>query len=367
MRRKLLFAVLILLVAAGGFVWWWSRPLPVLTITTWPETYGRAQAASQIVPYGVEKRVNTRIAQWTGDMNEIRRAVQSGRYPSDVYDLELPAAVQACRENLLEQIDIAALPPGANGTPAAKDFYRGMLGNCFVASAVYGQMLVCRKPCGAFNLAGLFFAIASPTPFAPEEGSIVGAKIALQRTAKVNLEMALLADGVPPDQVYKLLATPEGVHRAFAKLDTIKHNIVWWSGAKEPLALLRRGDVKVATALTGEVHAAMAGGDLVLQQQQFYEADVLAIPRGTPKKEMALDYLRYATGSAPLAGMTRFAPFTPPRRSSLPLVEKLPPSPTRDFVLLQKGALEKSFAVDSSWWHEHGAPLEARFRIWMGA
>ena len=79
------------------------------------------------------------------------------------------------------------------------------------------------------------------------------------------------------------------------------------------------------------------------------------------------DYLRYATGSAPLAGMTRFAPFMPPRRSSLPLVEKLPPSPTRDFVLSQKGRLDGSFAVDSAWWHEHGAALEARFRAWMAA
>jgi hypothetical protein len=100
---------------------------------------------------------------------------------------------------------------------------------------------------------------------------------------------------------------------------------------------------------------------------QFYEADVLAVPRGTPKKEMALDYLRYATGSEPLAGMARFAPFTPPRRSALPLVEKLPPSPTRDFVLSQKGMLDRSFAIDNGWWRAHGPVLEARFRIWAAS
>jgi putative spermidine/putrescine transport system substrate-binding protein len=367
MRRKILLAVLLLLLAAGAGLWWWTRPLPVLTVTTWAGVYGRAQAASQMQPYGAEHRVNVRIAQWAnnGTLDELRRAVAA--QSTDVVDLELPVAVEACRQNLLEPIDAAALPAGADGTPAARDFYQGMVSRCFVASAVYGQMLICRKPCGAFNLAGLFFAVAAPRPMIPETGSIVGGKIALQRTAKVNLEMALLADGVPADQVYALLSTPEGVSRAFAKLDTIKHNIVWWSGAKEPLALLRSGQVDVATALTGEVHAEMGPGNLVLQQQQFYEADVLAIPRGTQKKEMALDYLHYATGSAPLAGMTRFAPFMPPRRSSLPLVEKLPPSPTRDFVLSQRGALDKSFAVDSAWWLEHGAALEARFRIWMGA
>jgi putative spermidine/putrescine transport system substrate-binding protein len=354
MRRKILYALLFLLLAAGAFVWWWSRPLPVLTITTWPETYGRAQAASQIVPYGIANRVNTRIAQWTGDLDELRRAVRSGQYPSDVYDLELPAAVQACEENLLEPIDAATLPPGADGMAATKDFYAGMIGHCFVASAIYSQMIIC-GPCqpGTGDLAGLFALVAKDE------------KIALQRAAKVNLEMALLADGVAPDQVYVLLGTQAGADRAFAKLDSIKANIVWWSAPDEPITLLRDKQVRIATALTGQVQTmAQTLQDTPLFGMQFYEADVLAVPRGTPKKEMALDYLRYATGSEPLAGMARFAPFTPPRRSALPLVEKLPPSPTRDFVLSQKGMLDRSFAIDNGWWRAHGPVLEARFRIW---
>jgi putative spermidine/putrescine transport system substrate-binding protein len=367
MRRKILLGSLVVLVAAAAFGWWWTRPLPVLTVTSWAGVYGRAQAASQMQPYGAENRVNVRIAQWAdnGTLAELRRAMAAGQ-AGDVIDLELPVAVQACRENLLEPIDAATLPPGADGALPGDDFYKGMIGKCFVASAVYGQMLVCRKPCGAFNLAGLFLAIASPHRN-EEEGSIVGGMIALQRSAKVNLEMALLSDGVQPEQVYPLLATEAGVARAFARLDAIKAKIVWWSNAREPLELLASGKVVVATALTGEVQAAMANGNLLVQPPQFYEADVLAVPRGTAKKERALDYLRYATSSAPLAGMTRFAPFLPPRRSSLPLVEQQPASPTRDFVVSQKGMLDKSFAIDDAWWQEHGAALEARFRSWVGA
>jgi len=41
-------------------------------------------------------------------------------------------------------------------------------------------------------------------------------KRGMQKIAPNNLEWALEADGVPPDQVYKVLATPEGVSRAFA-------------------------------------------------------------------------------------------------------------------------------------------------------
>jgi putative spermidine/putrescine transport system substrate-binding protein len=366
MRRKIFYACLVLLLAAGGFLWWWSRPLPVLTVTTWAGTYGRAQAAAQIQPYGAEKRVNARIAQWAdnGTIAELRRAIASGQ-AGDVMDLELPVAVQACYENLLEPIDAASLPPGADGTPAAQDFYKGMVGRCFVASAIYGQMLVCKKPCGSYNLGGLFFALASP-PRQPGEDApaLMGGKIALQRGAKINLEMALLADGALPGEIYDLLATPAGVNRAFAKLDTIRHNIIWWTNPADPIRMLRSGEVQIATALTAEVQAATSQGDIAMQRGQFYEADVLAIPRGTPRKEMALDYLHYATGSAPLAGMTRFAPYLPPRRSALALVQQLPPSPTRDFVLSHRALMADAFAIDDAWWRVHGEALESRFRSW---
>ncbi len=349
MRRKILLGLTVVLLVGGAAFWWWSRPLPVLTVTTWAGVYGRAQAAAQMQPFGVANSVNVRIAQWSGDLDEIRRAVKTSQYTSDVYDLELPAAIAACGEGLLEPLDAAALPPGADGKAAAQDFYKGMVGECFVASAIYAQMIVCNGCDMPSDLGQLFAAVAQ------------GQKLALQRGARVNLEMALLADGVAPDQVYATLATPEGVVRAFARLDTIKPNIVWWDAVTEPVAMLKDGRANFAAALTGEVQAA---GGLTILPQQFYEADVLAIPRGTPRKEMALAYVQYATGSEPLAGMTRFAPFMPPRRSAMALVEALPPGPQRDFVVSQKGMLERSFAIDNNWWHEHGDALAARFRFW---
>ena len=44
----------------------------------------------------------------------------------------------------------------------------------------------------------------------------------MKKEPRYNLEMALMADGVPAEDVYKVLATKEGVDRAFKKLDNIK-------------------------------------------------------------------------------------------------------------------------------------------------
>ena len=348
MRRSLLFILLFLVLCCAAF-WWWTRPLPVLNVVTWPGLYGRAQAAAQMQAYGAAKHVDARIQQWAanGTLDELRQFVAAHR--ADVVDLELPVATAACEAGLLEPIDAAALPQGDDGAPANKDFHNGMIGRCFVASAIYARMIVCLScPPGA-SLADVFALAAK------------GGKIALQRGAKINLEMALLADGVTPDQVYPLLATDAGVARAFAKLDTIKPNIIWTDSA-QAVAALQNGRAQIATALTAEVQAA----GLKPLAPQFYEADVLAMPKGGMKKEMALDYVRYTTGTIPLANMVKFAPYAPPRRSSRAVVAALPPGPARDFVAGQSDALDHSFAIDDSWWDAHGAALEARFRAWAG-
>ena len=355
MRRTILLTLAVLILVAGAAFWWWSRPLPVLNVVSWPGAYGRAQAAAQMQAYGTAKRIDVRIQQWAqnGTLEELKRAIET-HSAGDVVDLELPVAVAACQAGLLEPIDAATLPAGADGTAADHDFYKGMIGRCHVASAIYAQMLVCAAPCRTDRDIASLFAYAAG-----------GIKLGLQRGAKINLELALLADGVPPQDIYPVLSTDAGVARAFNKLSSIKPNIVWWTSSAQPLAMLKSGQVAAATALTADVQA--ASGAAVPLATQFYEADVLAIPKGGATPERALDYIRTATSSAPLADMVKFAPYMPPRRSSLALVEAQAPSPTRDFVASQKGMIEKSFAIDDSWWAEHGAALEARFRAWVDA
>jgi len=348
MRRRLLLILVLLILAAGAAFWWWTRPLPVLNVVTWSGTYGRAQAAAQMQAYGAAKRVDVRIQQWAenGTLDELRKLIAAHR--ADVVDLELPVAVAACKAGLLEPID--GLPPGDDGAPAVKDFYKGMVGPCFAASAVYARMILCPS-CSPGASPAEIFALAAK-----------GSKIALQRGAKINLEMALLADGVKPEEVYALLATDTGVARAFARLDTIKANIVW-AGGSQALVLLQNGQAQIATALTAEVQTA----GLKPQAAQFYEADVLALPKGGAKKDRALDYIRYATGTVPLANMVKFAPYATPRRSARAIMAAQPPSPMRDFVASQGDALDHSFAIDDAFWADHGAVLEARFRAWAGS
>ncbi len=51
------------------------------------------------------------------------------------------------------------------------------------------------------------------------------------------------------EDVYKVLGTPEGVDRAFKKLDTIKSEIVFWEAGAQAPQLLADGQVVMAISL----------------------------------------------------------------------------------------------------------------------
>ena len=89
-------------------------------------------------------------------LDELARAVATKTYAGDVIDMELPDAVKACRQGLLEHIDPATLPAAADGTPAARDFVAGALGPCWVGEVLYALVIVAAPDNGAKTLADFF-------------------------------------------------------------------------------------------------------------------------------------------------------------------------------------------------------------------
>lgn len=361
MRRLILVFTLLIVLTGTALFFWLTRPLPVLTVTTWPGAYGHAQRAALIEPYRDVERVNMHANEWEGDLAELSRAVAGHNYKGDVIDFELPKAIQACRLGLLEKFDAASLPPGIDGAPAAHDFVKGALGECWVASVAYSQAILFAKDkfpgAQPATLADFFDLAKFPGPRAMKQG------------AKLNLEMALLADGVAPQDVYRTLETDAGVARAFGKLDTLKPGLIWWRAAGEPARLIRNGQAVFSTVLNGDIFDARANQPGVIWDQQLYEFDVFGVPRGDPRKDMAMDFIRYATGSAPLARMANRISYGPARHSALPLVDMNPELHVamRPFLPTAPANFATAFAVDDGWWLVHGAPLEARFAAWAAA
>jgi putative spermidine/putrescine transport system substrate-binding protein len=114
-----------------------------------------------------------------------------------------------------------------------------------------------------------------------------------------NYEAALLAAGVPRDQVYP--ATDEKVKQAFDKLREIKPNVkVWWTAGAQPAQLLSSGDLTMAAAWSGRVL------DVIKEQApvELTYKDAIAwgnafvVPKGSPYRDVAMKIINLAIGEA---------------------------------------------------------------------
>jgi putative spermidine/putrescine transport system substrate-binding protein len=329
-------------------------------VVSWGDTYGRAQTLAMFHPYTDKTHVDVNVANYGGGLKEISAQVASGDVQWDVVDMELEDAAAACRAGLLENLTGMELPPGANGLGARRDFVPGALGPCWVGSAVYSQVIgvdstrfADRQPVTA---ADFFDLMRFPGPRGLRDGG-----------PKYNLELALLADGVRPWQVYAILGTERGVDRAFAKLDSIKSGIRWWRRPAEPAELLARGEVAMTTALNARIFSIDAEPKIrTIWDGQLYQLDVFAIPKGAPNKKRALDFIRFATGSGPLAEEARLLPYGPARLSAIAHVARNPETNAdmRPHLPTTPGNFARALAVDPDWWEKHGASLEARWAAW---
>lgn len=354
-------ALLAALILLFGYLYL-TRPKPSLTVATWPESYGRAQATAQILPFGKSSGTNVLLAIYDGGTDELARQVATKHYSWDVMDLELPDAIAACSKGLLEKIDAASLPAAPNGTPASDDFVPGAIGPCWVASVVYSQVIA---------FAPSHFAGAQPTTLADffDLQKFPGKRALNKNSAKLNVEMALLADGVAPKDVYEVLSTPQGVARALAKLDSIRSSIVWYAGTSEASQLLANDGAVMAAMPNWAVFDAnnqspATGLKLtIVWDRQLYELEVLGVPKGNPKQDKAMDFVRFATQARNLGTMSSWIAYGPARRSALAFVKTNPDLKIDMQPYLPTAHFETAFQVDDGWWRLHGEDVAP---LWQG-
>lgn len=337
-----------------------TRPKAALTVATWEGDYGHAQISAQIVPFGAASGTDALFVLYGGGTKELAQQVAAKQYKWDAVDLELPDAVAACQSGLLEKIDAASLPPAPNGAPAARDFVPGAIGPCWVASTVYSQVIAVAPALvgRAATLADVFDVTRFP-----------GKRALPRASAKLTLEMALLADGVSPKDVYDVLSSPQGVARALKKLDTLRGNLVWYASAGDAAAMLKDGRAVMASLPNWAVFDAekeAAGPSLgIIWDRQLYQLEVFAIPRGNPKAARAWDFLRYATRPEILGKMASWIPYGPARRSALASVELQPELHIDMVPYLPTAHFDTAFAVNDGWWRLHGADVDVFWQEWL--
>lgn len=333
-------------------------------------SYGGAYTVSQQKAYGEswEKKTGKKIhwVDFNGGLGEIRAQVEAGKILWDVLDVFPHQALIGCDEGLFEKLPRDKFTPAPDGTPMEMELVVPLPNDCVVPNIIWSWV-----------------AFYDKTRFPGEKPKTIAdffdldrfpGKRGISAFPQGNIEIALVADGVDPKKVYEVMDTPEGIDRAFAKLDTIRDHAVFWSSGAEPVEFVKSGEVVMAIAYNGRVGDAIIGmGEplVYIWDGQVLDVEWFVMAKGSTNFDEALDYLIHASAPEQQAAQAKWITYGPMRRSGLAIIAAnepwyntganvMPHMPDRAEVM------PRTVVADPKWWADRGADATERFKAWMG-
>ena len=321
-----------------------------LSIASWGGAYQTSQREAYFKPYAKEANVTILEDEWSGELSQIRVQVETGNYKWAVVDVEADHVIAGCDEGILETIDYSLL----GGKEA---FVEGSAHDCGVGTISWATVY-------AYD-ADVWPEGNRPTTMADffDLEKFPG-KRGLYKSPKVNLEFALIADGVPASEVNSVLAAPGGIDRAFAKLETIKDQVVWWSAGAQAPQLLADKEVVMTTAWNGRIYDAVKNEGknfVIVWDGQGIDYDWWVIPKNHPQKDAAMKFIAFASRPDVMANQSKYISYGPTIKSVIPMVDPavLPHLPTAP------ENIKNAFSIDGQWWGDHREELTERFNAWL--
>ncbi|MCY4258653.1 MAG: extracellular solute-binding protein [Rhodobacteraceae bacterium] len=340
-----------------------------LTVVSWGGAYQKSQVNAYQLPY---QTLNPSVEfVWDESGAEafakLRAMSEVNNVTWDLVDAVPAEAIRACDEGLAIELDHdAVLAPAPDGTPATEDFGDMIVSDCFAPQIVYSTTFGYRTdrvpegvdpPSGACDVFDL---------------ETYPGKRALEKRPIANMEWALLCSGVAYEDVYDQLETEEGRARAFAKLDTIKDQTIWWSAGADTPQLLADGEIFMGSTYNGRLFSVIEEQKQPVEiawDWQMFDLDGWIIPAGLPEDRLARakDFMRFATDTQRLADQAKYISYGPARKSSAPLVsthatlgiEMAPHMPTNP------ENAENTFLYNYVWWADYRDELDQLFQAWL--
>jgi len=246
--------------------------------------------------------------------------------------------IRGCEEGMFARLDYSKLPPKSA-------FIEHATTECGVGTIVWSVLL----GYNADRLKG-----KEPTRMTDfwDTAKWPG-KRAMRQGPKLNLEIALMADGVAPKDVYKVLSTKEGIDRAFAKLDKIKPLVQWWKGGAQAPEWLAAGDVDLAIAYSGRIaNAKNTGINLKpIWDNTIYAIDSWVILAKSKEIAMGHKFITFASDAARQVESAKRLPYGPTMVAATPLLPadvlaNIPAGPNLATGLFGGSAEANAFWVD---------------------
>ena len=338
------------------------------TFVSWGGAYTMSQQKAYIDTWGPVKNGSTKVSveNYNGGLGEVKAQVESGSVKWDVVDILPVDAINGCDEGLFEKLDTASWEKGYNESITEN------------GAGESGPISECAAP----QIFWTYVVIFDPKAFPGKKPKRMKdffdvekfpGKRGVHTWPQAVLEMALVADGVKPSKVNEVLQGEGGTDRAFAKLEDIKGHVVHWSAGAQPLELVSSGEVVMSIVYNGRAGAAIlsegASFDYVWEGQVL-DGDWVAVVKGAPNKDEAIEFLKHATTCESQAEQAKYITYMPMRDCGTKIIKKNEPWFHTGVDVLPhmpntKRRLKKSVFTDPIWWADNNAELKEQWTAWM--
>lgn len=339
------------LLAAAALLAAWSTGAAArdLTVVTRGEMMTNAVRDVYVRPFTAATGLGVEQDSWDGGLDALRDRVKAADNVWDVVQVDADELATGCGEGLFEKLDWSAV--------GGKDHYQQQgVSDCGVGAMMTSTILAWDRD--KFP--------ATPTWADFWDVAKYPGKRGLAKGVRGNLEIALLADGVAPGDVYKTLASQDGVDRAFRKLDQLKPYLVWWQTEADAARILGSGDVLMTSAPSSSIAMAIRTEprNFGMQwAQALYEVQSWAVLKGSPNAKLAQQFVYFA-GTPPIEGrLLRVAGVSGLAKG---VNEGLPPE-LLAIAPANPANLSVALRLDNGFWHDNLGKLRQRYDAWLSS
>ncbi len=312
-----------------------------LTITSWGGDYHKSIREVFADPFTKETGITVTMVD-NGDMAKVKAQVQSKNVQWDVIDAPAAFATSGAKEDLWEPLDLSIIKPGPLVQAPAPNYMPIYL---YSGGLLWDSK---RHPDGKHpvDFAGFYDVKQFP-----------GRRV-MRSLASETLEVALVADGVAPKDLY-----PMDVDRAFRVLDRIKpHVSKWASTTPEQVNSVVQNEGDFSYSYFNRVKSAQkAGSPLDFSFEQTVNSlDYLAVPKGSPNKEAAMRFIDFCLKPDRQVDWAVRGYYLP---NTVAALEQVKASPSKAYLPdLSNG---KNVIVNADWWAANYTAVQKRYAEWM--
>jgi putative spermidine/putrescine transport system substrate-binding protein len=178
-------------------------------------------------------------------------------------------------------------------------------------------------------------------------------------SGNIDLEFALLADGVPTDKLY-----PLDIERGFKSLDRVRPAIrKFWDTGALSAQMLTDKEVVLGSIWNGRLQAvADKGAPLAIEwNEASLQSQYWGVLKGAKNAENAQRFIDFACQPELQANLARLIPYGPTNRQafkSIPadIAARLPSSPEHK---------AQAFMQNGKWWADNRAKVSERWSQWL--